>query len=344
MRREQTSKTLKNWNLRMGIILAVSVIIALALGSVHIPVKTTVKILVDRLPFIQLDPTWTDIQAKIVLELRLPRVALAAIVGAMLATAGTAFQGILRNPLADPYILGISSGAAVGAAAAILIVSQTNGVLAKIALPLFSFMGALLSLLLVFLIAWNRKRDSVSLILAGVVVQSFLGAVLSFAVTISGHKLRTLVFWMMGSLTSAGWDDIVFLIPYVSIGCFIVFTYYRRFNLLSLGEEAAQHLGMNVERTKMVVLIAATLLTASAVSVVGIIGFIGLIVPHIIRIIAGPDHKTLVPASFLAGAVFLLWSDTLARTIIPAMEIPIGVITALAGAPFFGYLLKKRIG
>lgn len=327
----------------MGLILLVSILITLSLGSVKVPFGITIKVLLNQLPFFEIEQDWTSMQEDIIVALRLPRVFLAVIVGAMLATAGAAFQGVLRNPLADPYILGISSGAAVGAAGAILLVNTTSVLLARIALPLFAFLGAILSLLMVFVIAWKRKREAVSLILAGVVIQSFLGAVLSFAVTVSGEKLRTIVFWMMGSLASGGWKDIFFLTPYLIICYLLIYAYYRNLNILSLGEQAAQHLGMNVERIKILVLVAASLLTASAVSVVGIIGFVGLIVPHIIRLIAGPDHKILIPASCLMGSVFLLWSDTLARTIIPAMEIPIGVITALAGAPFFGYLLKKRV-
>lgn len=327
----------------MGFLLVISVFMTLSLGSVQIPFGSTFKILLNQLPFVNLTSNWTGMQEDIIIALRLPRVFLAIIVGAMLATAGAAFQGILRNPLADPYILGISSGAAVGAAAAIILVNTTNVLLAKIALPLFAFAGSILSLGMVFVLAWQRKREAVSLILAGVVIQSFLGALLSFAVTVSGEKLRTIVFWMMGDLSSGGWQDVLFLCPYLLLGYLLIFSYYRNLNILSLGEEAAHHLGMNVERTKILVLVAASLLTAAAVSVVGIIGFVGLIVPHIIRLVAGPDHKTLIPASFLTGAIFLLWSDTVARTIIPAMEIPIGVITALAGAPFFGYLLKKRV-
>jgi iron complex transport system permease protein len=335
--------SIRNWNMVLGLLLLFSIILTLTLGSVKVPVSLTIKILLNQLPFVNLNPVWSTSQEDIILALRLPRIFVAVIVGAMLATAGTAFQGILRNPLADPYILGISSGAAVGAASAILLVSQGSIFWSGIALPLFSFLGAILSLGMVFVIAWNRKRETVSLILAGVVVQSFLGAILSFAITVSGHKLKSIVFWLMGSLAAAGWKDVLFLLPYLLICYLIIYAYYRNFNILVLGEQAAQHLGMNVEKTKIIALVAASLLTAAAVSVVGIIGFVGLIVPHIIRILAGPDHKILLPASCLAGAIFLLWSDTLARTLIPAMEIPIGVITALAGAPFFGYLLKKRV-
>ncbi|MGI6449956.1 MAG: FecCD family ABC transporter permease [Desulfitobacteriia bacterium] len=336
-------KNKKYFLLLIGFFLFISILVTLSLGSVRVPFGLTFKIILNQLPLLEFEQVWLDTQESIVVDLRLPRVFVAALIGAMLATAGVAFQGVLRNPLADPYILGISSGAAVGAAAAILLVTTAGTFLAKIAVPLFAFTGAILSLLLVFALAWRRKRDTVTMILAGVVIQSFLGALLSFAVTISGDKLRSIVFWMMGSLVSTGWSDFVFLLPYFLIGFLLILAFYRNLNILSLGEQAAEHLGMNVERIKILVLVAASLLTASAVSVVGIIGFVGLIVPHMIRIIAGPDHKILIPASCLAGAVFLLWSDTLARTIIPAMEIPIGVITALAGAPFFGYLLKKRV-
>ena len=327
----------------IGLILLGSILAALSIGSVPVPVGVTFKILLNRLPLLELEQDWTTTQEAIIVALRLPRVFLAVIVGAMLATAGVAFQGVLRNPLADPYILGISSGAAVGAAGAIIFVGTAHVLLVKIALPLFAFLGSILSLLMVFALAWRRNREGVSLILAGVVIQAFLGAVLAFAVTISGTKLRTIVFWMMGSLAGADWSNVFFLLPYLVICFMLIYAFYRNLNILSLGEQAAHHLGMNVERIKIFVLLAASLLTAAAVSVVGIIGFVGLIVPHIIRLITGPDHRILIPVSCLAGSVFLLWSDTLARTLIPAMEIPIGVITALAGAPFFGYLLKKRI-
>jgi len=323
------------------IMLLSSILITISLGSVPIPLGTTAKILLNKLPAIDIERTWNIVQEDIILSLRLPRIFLAMIVGAMLGTAGIAFQGVLRNPLADPYILGVSSGAAVGAASAILFVNPAS-FLANIAIPLFAFIGAILSLLMVFGIAWRRKGDNVSLILAGVVVQSFLGAVLSFTITISGTKLKTIVFWMMGSFASSSWREVLFLIPYLALGFLIIYAFYRNLNILTLGEQAAQHLGMSVERVKIILLVAASMLSAAAVSVVGIIGFVGLIVPHIIRILVGPDHKVLIPASCLAGAIFLLWSDTIARTIIPSMEIPIGVITALAGAPFFGYLLKKK--
>lgn len=327
----------------IGCLLLISLLTALSLGSVKVPFGTTFKIILSQLPLLEFAQDWSAIQEDIIIDLRLPRVFVAVLIGAMLGTAGVAFQGVLRNPLADPYILGISSGAAVGAAGAILLVNGASFYWAKIAVPLFAFGGAILSLIMVFVLAWQRKRDPVTLILAGVVIQSFLGAILSFSVTVSGDKLRSIVFWMMGSLVSAGWSDFLFLLPYLVICFLLIFAYYRNLNILSLGEQAAEHLGMNVERIKVLILVAASLLTAAAVSVVGIIGFVGLIVPHMVRIIAGPDHKILIPASCLAGAVFLLWSDTLARTVIPAMEIPIGVITALAGAPFFGYLLKKRV-
>jgi len=255
------------------IMLLSSILITISLGSVPIPLGTTAKILLNKLPAIDIERTWNIVQEDIILSLRLPRIFLAMIVGAMLGTAGIAFQGVLRNPLADPYILGVSSGAAVGAASAILFVNPAS-FLANIAIPLFAFIGAILSLLMVFGIAWRRKGDNVSLILAGVVVQSFLGAVLSFTITISGTKLKTIVFWMMGSFASSSWREVLFLIPYLALGFLIIYAFYRNLNILTLGEQAAQHLGMSVERVKIILLVAASMLSAAAVSVVGIIGFV----------------------------------------------------------------------
>jgi len=189
----------------------------------------------------------------------------------------------------------------------------------------------------------HGQRDRETLILAGVVVQSLIGAFLSFLIAISGQQMQQIVFWMMGSLANRSWLDVGMLTPYLAFGFLYLSLQQRDLNLISLGESAATHLGMDVERKKIRVLIAGSLLTGAAVSVVGIIGFVGLIVPHLMRLIVGPDHRILLSLSTLAGAIFLLWADTLARSIIPSREIPIGVITAFIGAPFFAYLLKKGL-
>jgi len=189
----------------------------------------------------------------------------------------------------------------------------------------------------------HGQRDRETLILAGVVVQSLIGAFLSFLIAISGQQMQQIMFWMMGSLANRSWLDVGLLTPYLALGFLYLSLQQRDLNLISLGENAATHLGMDVEKKKIWLLIVDSLLTGAAVSVVGIIGFVGLIVPHLMRLIVGPDHRILLPSSTLAGTIFLLWADTVARSIIPLREIPIGVITAFIGAPFFAYLLKKRL-
>jgi len=324
-------------------LLLFSIILSTSIGSVKIPFNFTISLLLSRLTFLDIEPVWTSTQESIIWNLRLPRIVLAIIVGSMLSVSGTAFQGVLRNPLADPYILGVSSGAALGAAATILFFSN-NSFIGQYTLPVFAFIGAFVSLGIVMLIAnVRRQRGSETLILAGVIVQSLTGAVLTFLIAISGEQMQSIIFWMMGSLANHDWIDIWVLIPYFLIGAIYLFSQYRELNVISLGERTAVHLGIEIERKKFFILLTASLLAASAVSIVGIIGFVGLVIPHLIRTITGPDHRILLPVATLAGAVFLLWTDTLARTIIPSREIPIGVLTAFIGAPFFAYLLRRGL-
>lgn len=331
------------WTGALWALLLLSVVFSVMIGSVHLPFTLSLKILLSHLPLVDLSPTWSLAQEAIVWNLRLPRIFLALVIGAMLSSTGVAFQGMLRNPLADPYILGVSVGAAFGAATSILFF-RNSSLLGYLTTPLFSFLGALLSLWFVMSLAKHHgQRDRETLILAGVVVQSLIGAFLSFLIAISGQQLQEIVFWMMGSLANRSWQDVGTLIPYLAFGFFYFSLQKRDLNLISLGESAATHLGMNVEKKKIWVLIVGSLLTGAAISIVGIIGFVGLIVPHLMRLLVGPDHRILLPISTLAGAIFLLWADTLARSVIPSQEIPIGVITAFIGAPFFAYLLKKGL-
>jgi len=341
---EQKLKTKRIlWISGLSALLLLSLVLSVMIGSVHLPFTLSLKILLSHLPFVDLTPTWSLAQDAIVWDLRLPRVFLAIVIGAMLSSTGVAFQGMLRNPLADPYILGVSVGAAFGAATSMLFFRQLT-LLGYFTTPLFAFIGALLSLWFVMALASHHgQRDRETLILAGVVVQSLIGAAISFLIAISGQQMQQIVFWMMGSLANRTWLDVGMLTPYMLVGFLYLSLQQRDLNLISLGESAATHLGMDVEKKKIRVLIAGSLLTAAAVSVVGIIGFVGLIVPHLMRLIVGPDHRILLPLSTLAGAIFLLWADTVARSIIPSREIPIGVITAFIGAPFFAYLLKKGL-
>ena len=332
-----------SWISGLFILLIISTILSVMTGAVSLPFNLTWRILFNHLPFINFDPTWSLAQETIVWNLRLPRVFLALIVGAMLSSAGVAFQGILRNPLADPYILGVSVGAAFGAATSIVFFRNTS-FLGLLSTPLFSFAGGLISLGFVLgLSKQHGQHERETLILAGVVVQSLLGAFLSFLIAVSGQQMQEIVFWMMGSLANRTWLDVGILLPYFLLGLLYLLFQQRDLNVIALGERAATHLGMNVERKKILILIVGSLLTAAAVSVVGIIGFVGLIVPHLMRLLVGPDHRILLPVSTLAGAIFLLWSDTLARTLLNSREIPIGVITAFVGAPFFAYLLKSGL-
>jgi iron complex transport system permease protein len=274
----------------------------------------------------------------IVVRLRLPRVALAGVVGFALATAGVVMQGFFRNPMADPSIIGVSSGAAVGAVATIAL-----SISIPFALPLFSFGGAVIAAFGVYLLATENGRTPVAtLLLAGVAVQTLLGAVVSFLLLRSGRSLREAVLWLMGHLHNASWTKVGIALPVAVLGFVVLLAFAGDLNVLLLGEEDAHNLGVEVERTKRLLLTVASVVTAAAVSVSGVIGFVGLVVPHIMRLLVGPDHRILLPTSALAGAVFLVATDTVARSAVGAAELPVGIVTAFLGAPFFLYLLRKR--
>lgn len=278
----------------------------------------------------------------IVQRLRLPRAVLAAMVGGSLAASGATFQALLRNPLAEPYILGISGGAAVGAVFAIALggVAASAGIVSAAALA-----GALLAVVLVFRIAAvaGRALDTRILLLAGVVTGAFFNACILLALTFAdADAFRSAVFWMMGSFSSASWRSIGMLALALVPGLAILAALARPLNLLAVGEETAAYLGTRVERTKLLAYGTASLLTAGAVAVSGVIGFVGLVVPHVVRMIWGPDHRFLLPASVLLGASFTILADTLARTVVAPTELPVGVVTAFVGVPFFVYLLRRR--
>jgi len=322
--------------------------LSLCVGDSFVPPTHVLRILAD--------PTLQDVvespdaslahlgrEARIVREIRLPRVVLAALVGASLSLAGAAFQGLLRNPLADPYIVGTSSGAACGAAIAIVLGLSSSFDVAWPARPLFAFVGALATMYFVFALSRVDGRLPVdTFLLAGVVVGSFLWAFVSFLMAASHGKMQEIVFWLMGDLSMASWPMIRMMAPYFVIGAVALLLLSHRLNLLSIGEESAAALGVEVERTKLIIVVFASLLTAAAVSVSGLIGFVGLMVPHLTRSIWGPDHRVLLPACALGGAAFLVLADTAARLMSPA-EIPVGVLTALFGGPFFFVILRRRL-
>jgi iron complex transport system permease protein len=277
----------------------------------------------------------------IVRGLRLPRSVQAGLVGAALAVSGATFQALLRNPLAEPYILGVSGGAAVGAVAAIVLGLAGAGW----ALPLAAFAGAICAIALVLRMAASvgRALDTRILLLSGVVVGAFFNAVILLALTFAdAESFRSAIFWMMGSFSGATWRGSLLLALYLAPAIAVLLALSRSLNLISIGEETAAYLGTSVERTKVAAYATASLLAAAGVAVAGVIGFVGLIIPHVVRMLWGADHRFLIPASALLGAAFLMLADALARTAAAPAEIPVGVVTAFVGVPFFLWLLRRR--
>ncbi len=276
----------------------------------------------------------------ILLEIRLPRVLLSGLVGLSLAASGVVFQALLRNPLAEPFILGLSSGAAVGALLCIVL-----GIAAiPMVVPAAAFVGALITVLLVFSIAGSRGRLQVTtILLTGVIVNAFFTAIIMLLLSTSHEqKLHSMIFWLYGDLASARYHELLLVGPLAGVAMAVILVHARGLNLLVAGEETALQLGVSVERTKRVLFIVTSLLTGAVVSVSGIIGFVGLIVPHLVRMAFGPDHRLLLPLSALWGGVFLVLADAIARVAMAPSEIPVGVVTAALGAPFFILLLRER--
>lgn len=326
------------------VLLLLSIVVSLSLGSAKLPLSHVWGILINQVPIVGswIDSNWAESTEQIILKVRLPRVFLAILVGACLSLAGAGFQGVLRNPLADPYTLGVASGSAVGAAFLILFGFHT--ILFGIwTIPLVAFVTGLISLLVVLRLAnIHGKYRLETIILSGVVVSAFLGSLVSFMVSMSDQVVNEIVFWLMGSLALRGWSFTFILMPYLALGLVVLLSYGRTLNIFALGERQAAHLGVNIERTRLVVLVISTLITAAAVSVVGTIGFVGLVVPHLVRLLVGPDYRLLLPLTAIFGAIYVLWADTIARTLLSPTEIPLGVVTAFLGAPFFAYLLRKN--
>ena len=276
----------------------------------------------------------------IIKNVRLPRVVLGFIAGASLAICGSGFQGIFKNPMADPFVLGVSSGAALGASIGIVL-HFDSGFLGMSGTTLLAFVGAFLTIGLVYNISRVGKKVPVStLLLSGIAVSQTLSAGISVMMVMNRQSMDQIMFWTMGSLNGKGWNQIVMILPYVIVGILLLLTSCRELDIMLTGEDTAIQLGVNVEFLKKKVLFASSIITAAVISVTGIIGFVGLVVPHVVRMIAGPKHRTLMPLSLLFGGTFLIICDTLARSV-AAWEIPVGVITSLCGGPFFIYLLRK---
>ncbi|MFQ5945644.1 MAG: FecCD family ABC transporter permease [Anaerolineae bacterium] len=326
----------------LGLLLA-ALVQGAALGAIPIPPSRVLSIALDGIPGLSLQSGWSGAEAAIVRDVRLPRVATAATVGAALALAGVLFQGLLRNPLADPYVIGTAAGAAFGATLALLLPAASLFAGQGFTLvPLAAFLGALGAVLLVYQLSRVGPRTPiVTLLLAGFALSSILTASVAFLWLTSDVTLRRAMFWTLGGLSSSGWGQLMVVVPLVAGAALAARYFTGDLNALLLGDEAATHVGVEVERRKLILLALGSLLTAAAVSISGLIGFVGLVIPHIARLLLGPDHRTLLPAAALVGAAFLVVVDVLARTVMAPQEIPVGILTALIGAPFFLYLLRK---
>ena len=325
--------------------LVIALLLASAFGAVNIPLPDVLKIALNKIAIFDFSSTWRAVDETIIFQLRLPRVIGGALIGAALATAGVLFQGLLRNPMADPYIIGTSAGAALGATIAMTL--PINLVFLGFGLvPVAAFIGALATVLLVYNLARvGGKTPVISMLLAGFVVSALLAAVMAFMMSMSdrfGLSLRSVYSFLMGHISVTSWEQLAIIAPLVIGGIIGARFFAFHLNAFSLGEEGAAYLGINIERDKILILALGSLLTAAAVSISGLVGFVGLVVPHAVRLSLGPDHRLLLPASALTGAIFLVIADLLARILLAPVEIPVGIITALIGAPFFIYLLRHN--
>ncbi len=320
-----------------SIFLILTALISIAIGSVNIPLKDILRILFNAKTLPYASTTFTTI----LLDLRLPRTILMALAGAALAGSGCAYQGLFRNPLADPYLIGAASGAGLGA---VLAISDRWPVstIGYLTVPLAAFIGAAVTVLIVFSLARLGKTTPITtLILAGIAVSSFVTALTSFLLINASGELRRALVWLLGGSTMTGWLPVIAVLPYVILSLVVLVSMGHQINVLQFGDEQAQLLGVRVPLIRTFIVLAATLATASAVAFTGIIGFVGLIIPHIMRSIWDADHRLLIPLSILGGAAFLLIADVLARILLAPQELPVGIITALTGAPFFLFILRR---
>lgn len=310
--------------------LLIIMVLGVTIGSVHLPIRT----IWDATDKTSYDILWS---------IRVPRVLLAALVGGALAMAGAAFQGLLKNPLADPYTLGVSSGASLAAVATIYF-GLTTSTFGLFTLPVFGMIGAGLSLLLVISFARlvDRSMKMETLILTGIIVSSFLGSIISLMIALTGEEIRQIITWLMGSVSMRGWPYVKMVWPFMLVGALLIWLNRLELNAMLFGEERARHLGVNVKKSKWMILLGGALLTGAAVSVSGTIAFVGLVVPHMTRMLFGTDHRHLLTLSIINGASLLVLCDLISRTIIAPTELPIGVITSFIGAPVFSYIFFKQ--
>ncbi len=318
-----------------------AVVLSVAVGSVFISPAALASIFTSQIAGIPL-PDWVPASfATIIVSLRLPRTILMGLTGAALSGSGAAYQGLFRNPLADPFLIGVASGAGLGAVVA-MSVHYPYTTLGLLVIPIAAFAGGVLTVLIVYELARVRRTlPTTNLILAGVAVSSFATAGSSFLMINGTGELRRALIWMLGGSTLSGWLPVVALLPYAFLGLGALLLMGHTLNVLQFGDEQAHQLGLPVERVRLIIVFAATMATASAVAFSGIIGFVGLVVPHVLRLVWGGDYRRLLPLSMLAGAAFLLLADVLARVVLSPQELPVGIITSLVGAPFFLWVLRR---
>lgn len=302
--------------------------------------------LFDRLPFVGVDSGATEVESAVLWQIRMPRVVLAGIVGAMLSLAGASYQGVFRNPLVDPYLLGVAAGAGLGATLVIIFNRSSTSTWWIDPLPLSAFAGGLAAVLVTYAVgaAFGATRASATLVLAGVAVSSLATAIQTFLLQRNSDVVRQVYSWILGRLSTATWHDVRLVLPYVLVSSFVLLWHRRLLDVIRVGDEEARTLGASVDRVRLVVVVAATLGTSAVVSVSGLIGFVGIVVPHFIRLLAGSSYRLLLPLTVMLGATFLIVADVPGRVLADPAETPIGVVTAFLGAPFFILVLRSRQG
>ena len=324
------------------LVLFAAMLIGILVGPAGLTPGGVLLDIADRLPFVDVDSGLSTRQQAILWNIRMPRVVLGVLVGAMLAIAGAAYQGVFRNPLADPYLLGVSSGAGLGATLAIVV----GGAAGFAGVPVAAFAGGLLAVGATYSLGRTvgGSRSEVVIILAGVAVAAFANAIQTFFMQLHDDTLRQVYSWMLGRLSTDGWSDVVVVLPYVVVTVAVIALHRRTLDVMAVGDVEAASLGIDPARVRLLLVCVATLGTAAVVSASGLIGFVGIVVPHAVRLLVGPGHRLLLPLSLLVGAAFLVLADVLARTVISPAELPIGVVTAAIGAPFFLVVLRRSRG
>jgi iron complex transport system permease protein len=324
--------------------LFVALIIGVLAGPIHLGVGAVLESTAARLHVPGATTPLSPTEEAILWQIRVPRVVLAALVGAMLALAGATYQGVFRNPLADPYLLGVAAGAGLGATIAIAYLP--HGLRGQRVLPVAAFIGGAIAVMLTYAVGRSarRERDAATLVLAGVTVAAFFTAWQTFVQQQNAETLQQVYSWILGNIPSTGWSDVVLILPYVAVAAVVILALRRVVDVLNLGDDEAATLGVDVRRVRLALVVAATLGTAAAVAVAGLIGFVGIIVPHAIRLLSGVGYRALLPLSLIVGAGFLVLADVIARTVLSPAEIPLGVVTAFVGAPFFALVLRSTRG